>query len=251
MNQIQEWDPSIIVRTGEIYFQDYAKLLEEAKLVAQGVQQMEVTEDNVKEVKKILAKVNKSVKTLNDRRIEIKKQINAPYEVFAEQIKEIEKIVKDADEIVRNEVRMMEEQEREDKKQKLKSIWDARIELYEYSKIMNFEDWLEPSHLNKTESLKKSEQAMTDWLEFTERNIETLSTMQHSQKLIHEYKLCKDVAQAIQNVNDEIEAMQEEQTILKNEDVNIQKYYLEIYSEADLELVEMLLEKHGINYKLR
>ena len=121
---MSELEVRAVVKTlPEINFHEYEKLKSEAIMISDYLSQMEVTEDNIKEQKKILARVNKSVKLLNDRRIAIKKEILEPYTVFESQVKEIEKIVKDADEVLRNQVREIEEREREEKKKKLKDIF--------------------------------------------------------------------------------------------------------------------------------
>ena len=106
---------AIIQQHPVIDFKDYGKLLQEATIIAEKLNEMEVNEDNVKEQKKLLAAVNKSVKALNDRRISIKKELLKPYQDFENQVKEIEKVVKDADERLRTQVRELEEAERTEK----------------------------------------------------------------------------------------------------------------------------------------
>lgn len=163
-----------IVQMPVIAFDEYEGLLQDAYRVAELVRGMEVTGDNVKEIKKVLAAVNKSVKRLNDRRIEIKKEIMKPYETFNAQIKEIERVVKEADEMVRQNVRLLEEREREDKKNKLVKIWLLRIQTYDYAGMVPFDRWLEPSHLNKSTSVSKAEDQMVDFLETVEKDLTVL-----------------------------------------------------------------------------
>ena len=140
-----------------INFDEYDDLKVQAMIIAERVRDVQVTDENIKETKKMLARINSSLKELNDRRIAIRKEINKPYDEFAEKIKEIETIVRDADTLVRNQVREIEEQERRDKKQALEDIWNKRIPMYELASQIPFEDWLEPCHLNKTATIQKSE----------------------------------------------------------------------------------------------
>ncbi len=166
MNELKELDNlNINLQVGSIDFPEYDNLLAQATEVAEYLKTLEVNEDNIKENKKILAKANKAIKELNDRRIKIKKAIMEPYEEFAEKVKNIESIVKEADELVRSQVRNLEEKEREEKKARIQEIWDKRIGAYEYAKIMTFGDFLKSKHLNKTTTLKKVEDEMVETLE--------------------------------------------------------------------------------------
>lgn len=81
---------------GSISFPMYEELKDQALRVAKFVSSIDVTEDTVKQSKKLLATVNKSVKALEDRRIAIKKELLEPYSEFEAQVKEIVTIVKDA-----------------------------------------------------------------------------------------------------------------------------------------------------------
>ena len=91
MELVKVSDIRVDYRPGEIVFDGYEDLLNQANQIADYLKTIEVTPDNIKENKKMLAKVNKSIKELNDRRISIKKEINKPYDDFALKIKEIEK----------------------------------------------------------------------------------------------------------------------------------------------------------------
>lgn len=246
MNQIQEYQ--IQVLPGGITFPEYETLLQEAKQIAQAIDQMEVTEENIKSTKKTLATVNKAVKRLNDERIRVKKLVMAPYEEFAEQVKEIETIVKTADERVRQQVRDMEEAEREGKKEALCEIYEKRIQLYDFARIMTFDDWLTPQHLNKTVTMKKVEEQMTDWLEKVERDIEALSKMQHPEELIRTYKNTQDMALTMQIVEAAVKEREEQKAVVQ-EVTGKEEYTIKLYSKKDLKLAEMLLKENDIKFE--
>ena len=101
---------------GVINFKQYDVLLDQAEQVAEMIKSVVVTEDSVQESKKLLARSRKSLKTLNDERIRIKKELLKPYDVFAEQIKNIEKVVDEANQNINKQVRMIEEVERQNVK---------------------------------------------------------------------------------------------------------------------------------------
>ena len=246
MNQIQEYQ--IQVLQGKITFPEYETLLQEAKQIAQTIDQMEVTEENVKSTKKTLATVNKAIKRLNDERIAVKKRILEPYDAFEKQVKEIETIVKTADERVRQQVRDMEESERRTKEESLRTVFEKRIQHYDLAKVMNFDDWIEPHHLNKTVTLTKAEKDMTDWLEKVERDIATLSKMTDKEALIRHYVSTKDIGIAIQLVEEEKTEAEDIKRALGEADV-AKVYYLKLYNEKDLKMAEMLLRENNIEFE--
>ena len=243
----------IVLRTlPTINFFEYDKLLAEAKQIAEFVSQIEVTEENVKESKKLLANLNKSMATLNRRRIDVKNEILKPYEEFAEKVKHIETIVKDADQIVRDQVREMEEKERSEKESVLEGLWSNRIKHYEHAKVMEFTDWLEPKHLNKTQTVKKSETEMTEFLEKCERDIATLASMEHSGELIAEYKEIKDVSLAIQMITNRKQRISEQRHVLETAGVTEEETFLFVITgEKDRKLTELLLKENNIEFTVR
>lgn len=234
-----------------IEFKEYEKLLSQAKQIANAIKTMDgVTEDNIKETKKTLARVNKSIRALNDKRIEIKNKIMEPYEIFNNQIKEIEGIVKEADEIVRLQVRDLEEKERQAKRKELEKIWKLRHQHYELSKIFTFEDWLTPQHLNKSTSLAKTEEDMTEFLEKSERELNLLSKMENSEDLILEYKQIKDVGIAIEVVNKRLEEKKANEKYLKDIEKTNGSFTFRVFGEKDKKLVEFLLRENSIEFEV-
>lgn len=252
MNELKTFDDlKINLKVGSIDFPEYEDLLAQAMQVAEYLKTLEVNEDNIKENKKILATANKAIKELNDRRIKIKKAIMVPYDEFAEKVKNIETIVKEADELVRNQVRDLEEKEREEKKTQIKEIWDKRFDSYEYAKVMTFDDFLDNKHLNKTTTLKKVEEEMVETLEKWEKDIKLLSGMENSRQLIHTYSYLQDVTEAINIVKAENEEIKRQQESLKNEYVEVSKIFIfKIIDEKDAKLAEMLLKENNIEFDL-
>ena len=247
MTELKVFETQIEVREGLISFSGYEELREQALQVAEHINQMEVTEENVKETKKILAAVNKAIKNLNNERIMIKKKILEPYNIFESQIKEIESIVKTADERVREGVRELEEKERELKRDEIYIIWSERINHYEFAKFMTFDDFLNPQHLNKSTTMKKVEEDMVNFLESAERDIKLLSGMDNSEDLIRSYRDVKDVTIVLELENKRIEDMKYIKEQLK--DVDIESFVFKVFSKKDKTFVEMFLKENDIDYK--
>lgn len=251
MELVKVNDVRVDYRPGTIVFDGYEELLDQAREIANYLSGIEVTPDNLKENKKILAKVNKSVKELNDRRIAIKKEINKPYDDFAEKIKEIEKVVKSADEIVRFQVRLLEEQERIDKEKKLEEIWNKRIGQYDYAKLFKFDQFVEARHLNKTSTIKSVEEEMVSFLEKAERDIALLTDYENGKSLINSYLEIKDFATVIAMDKKEKERIAEQEKILDGVEVKKEKTYVfTIRSSKDAKLAEMLLRDNDIKFEM-
>lgn len=249
MNKLSNIDVTLV--KPKINFADFDTLKQEAIEISEKIENINLTEENIKEVKKILAKTNKSIKELNDRRILIKKEVLKPYSKFEEQIKEIENIVKSSDERIRNHVKELEERERNHKKESIKEIWDKRIKLYDLAKIFEFKDWIESKHLNKSETMKKVEQDMVSFLEETERNLNVLIKMDYSDELIDYYKQTKDVGLSIQMLKDEKERIEKQKKITRKLEVGKEKKYVFIVQgDKDRRLVKLMLEEANINFKM-
>lgn len=237
---------NVEVHQGSIKFPSYQDLKTQAEEVARIVSETEVTDDNIKESKKMIAAVNKSVAELEARRITIKKAILEPYNEFEKQIKEIVGIVKEADGIVRDQVRALEEIEREEKITLIEDIWNKRIEHYSFKGIFTFEDFLRPNHMNKTNTLKKIEAEMVEFLEAVKRDYEVINTMSDSYEILNEYTDCKDLAISIQIVNERKEKVKsiESKTETKKDPVTI----FIVEDNKDAKLTEMLLKENKIRF---
>lgn len=236
-----------------ISFPEYQGLIEEAKRVSEFIDSIELTDDNVKEVKGILAKANRAIKELNDRRITIKKEILEPYEVFAGQIKEIETIVKDSDNRLRNEVRKLEESLRSIKKEEIRELWNKRVKQYEYAKLMDFENFLDNKHLNKTTSMNSVESDMVSFLDKAEVDLGILCASERKDEAISLYKENKDLGLVIAIIKERIEESKKNEEILKDfaKDEKEEVFIFTIKGKKDKNFVEMLLKENAINYELK
>ena len=185
---------------GQISFPNYEEVIQWAKEVAETLNATELREDNVKDVKASLAAARKVVDGINARRIEVKKALLTPYDTLEAQVKVITNIINEADGVLRDKVRAMEEAERDAKRETLKGIWDLRIPLYTFTDYIPdpFDRWVTPQHLNKTTSLKKCEDDMAAWMEQREQDITTIKRLPDSTQILISYASCLDLTRAIQ-----------------------------------------------------
>lgn len=238
-----KWEPAKIEFTG---FEEYKQI---AVDIADYIDTIDLTPENVKDVKKVLADARKVTDGLNRRRIDIKKDIASEYKVFEGEVNELIKVIDAADSRLRNKVRDLEEAEREAKKKQIKEIWDKRVIRYRINEYFPdaFGLWITPQHLNKSMSMKAVEASMTDWLEDTEKAFETLDGMDDEYTV--EYLSCWDLATAIQNVN-EREERRELVSSNTDEDETEPFVLITVKGEKDIKLAKYLLEENCINFEV-
>lgn len=242
---------SPVVTQGSILFPAYKKIKSDSLLLAQQIENIEVTEENVKQSKKLLAAVNKEVKNLESERISIKKEMLEPYNEFEKQVKEIVSIVKTADEMVRQQVTQIEEEEREDKKLVLKRMFEKRIRMYDFKTYFTFDDFLENRHLNKSLSINKIESEMVKWLTKIETELKVIETMPYADEIIAEYKETKDLAVSAQIVSDRHKAQEvikEAKNDIKDDQL-YSKITFTLFDEKDVRLVEMFMQQNKIKFE--
>jgi hypothetical protein len=241
---------SIVVRQGSIQFNQFDDIKSQAEMLADEIHKVEVTEDNIKHSKKLLAAVNKKVKELEDRRISIKKEMLEPYSTFEAQVKEIVNIVKSADSKVREQVKYLEDFERLQKEEAISEIFEKRKALYTLGELIPFEDFLKPKHLNKTTSLEAVEKEMIDFLEQTEKDYGVIATMPEPENLTSAYLKTYDLATAMTQIRQEQERREqiEKSKAAKKVDKSSRTFRFTIFDEKDKTMVQMFLDQNKVKY---
>lgn len=263
---IKKHEYKITTTQGKVIFQDYDNILEEAQNLANHVKQVHVTEENIKESKRLVAQMNSRVKDINDTRKEVKKTILQPYNEFETQVKTIEGVINDAVNHVRVQERELTEKERNDKKQEIAELFDMRIQHYDFESVMGFAEFIENKHMNKSYSMAKVEQDLVQWLEKVRRDLAMID--RHAEKypedrdeLIVEYQNTQNISKSFDNMEKRKEqkrkvaeqAKQRElaakRDIRKQEEQQneISQYQLTV-SEKDFKLVTEFLKRNEIDY---
>ena len=231
-----------------VSFPAYEKYKQQALELSHYVAGVQVSQETIKGAKSILADVREVSNRLNRIRIDMKKELLRNYEVVEAQIKEITQIVDVADQELRSKVKLLEERERTEKKEKLLDLWNKRIIQYpDIEELMKdgFNQWIQPKFLNKTFSFKAAETDMSKWMEVTQREIDTARTM--GEEFLIEYICTGDLPKAIQSVKMKADIMND---IKRNEeDVPEEPTSMFIITGTkDITLTEMLLKENHINY---
>lgn len=243
----------ITVWQGSIQFSEFASLKKQALALADEIRTVEVNEETVKTSKKLLAEINKSIKELEDRRISIKRLLMEPYQAFEGQVKEIIGIVKEADEIVRDQVRNLEEDQRREKEALLKDLFSKRIVHYSFRDLFSFKDFLKPKHLNKSASIESIENEMIEFLNRIVRDLKAIELMPNPEAVLAHYIDSKDFAVAI-TLHEQQEAKKRQieasKALVKNDDNENIAFMITVTTKDKnvLSLVEMFLNQHDIEF---
>lgn len=243
---------AIVVKQGYIQFGEYEKLKKEAIELSNQIRSVVVNEDTIKQSKKLLAAVNKRIKELEDHRIAIKKTMMDPYTLFEAQVREIVKIVKEADQEVRDQVRYLEEAERSQKEEIVQEIFEKRIKHYSFRDLFSFTDFLKPKHLNKTTSIEAVEKEVIEYLEKLTWDLKAIESMPDSKTILSAYLETKDLAAAISKAAREktrMEAIEASKAIHVDKGAN--PFYFTVFHEKDMKLIKLFCEQNDINYEMR
>ena len=242
----------VFAQKGYVLFNAYEEYKEQATAIAEYIFGMEVTEDNVKEAKKVIAEARKVIGKLETKRKEVKRMMLEPYTDFEVKIKEVVSIIDDADREVRAKVNDLEEKERLAKKEKLRELFENKADwMIIHDAVPDlFDRWLQPYHLNKSTSIKACETDMAEWLKEKEDGFHTLFNMDDHNDYLVEYCKTLDLNQSIQTVQRN-KAIKEQ---VRDVQVNPDKEEVGIFvitGKKNIKLVEMLLKENEVVYQFR
>jgi len=243
----------ITVWQGKIDFARFEELKEEALELSELIRSVVVNEETVKQSKKLLAEVNKSLKDLEDRRIAIKRLLMEPYQDFELKVKEIVGIVKEADQVVRDQVKALEEAERSEKQNVIMDLFSKRIKHYSFRDLFDFHDFFRSKHLNKSMSIDAVENEIIEFLERIARDLKAIENMPDPEAVLSHYLEVKDIAAAI-TLHGQAEAqkrrIEASKAIPKDESKIGYLVSIAVGDKKELALIEMFLNEHEVNYHI-
>lgn len=106
------------------------------------------TEDTIKEAKGDRAKLNKLSKAINDKKIEIKKEVLKPYEDFENKTKELISMITEATNNIDTQIKSFEDKQKNEKLQNIVAFFENNSE--ELKEMLNFDKIYNPKWLNTT-----------------------------------------------------------------------------------------------------
>ena len=109
------------------------------------------TEEQLQEAKKDRAMLNAMKKDISDRRIQVKKALLEPYDVFESEVKEVVSLIDEPIEMIGKQIEAYEDKVREEKNTALAQFFSENIG--ELSEVVSYDRIFNPKWLNKTASL--------------------------------------------------------------------------------------------------
>lgn len=130
---------------------DYEGLKKWAEGITAKYKDLVVKEDEVKDIKKIMADLNKTKDALETARKETVRQVSAPIKEFEDQIKDVVKIIVDARSGLDTQVKAFIQKEREQKRSEVQFIIENLTSEHE---VPDLKIDIEETWLNKSKDLK-------------------------------------------------------------------------------------------------
>lgn len=159
------------------------------------------TEDQIKQAKADRASLNKIKKAIEDRRKEVKRAVNAPYDTFEKEVKEVTAKLDSAIAQIDAQVKAFEEKQKAEKKIQIESYFQSAVgDLIEK---VRFDRIFEQSWLNSTASMASVKQTIDAKLETIRNGYRFFEAMGDDEKSVGlmAYEKNFDLGLALADVN--------------------------------------------------
>lgn len=133
------------------------------------------TEEQMQDAKKDRATLNAMRKAISDRRIEVKKALLAPYDVFEAEVKEVVALIDKPIAMIDEQTSAYEEKLKEDKRNELIEFFKENVG--ELDGTLTFDMIFNPKWLNKSVSLKSCKEEILSSISKTETDVRAIDTM--------------------------------------------------------------------------
>ena len=192
-----------------------------------------VTDENVKEMKKFRTQVRKEWNELEQARKNVEKQYNEPIKKFRDFYNEnINNLYKNADTSLRTLISDVEDKQREDKVAELKKY-------FEEVKAVNEIDFLEYDQLNLNVTLSASKVSLKreidEKVESINKDLLLIETQEHKERILVKYYRSLDVQESITAVLNEVK--REQELIQQREEIAAIERQVEAKQEIKEEVV--------------
>ena len=255
---MEKQEQLIVIKQLPIIEEQLKNLSEEIDKKVERAMKLVVSDETVKEVKKVRAELNNEFKELETQRKYVKEKILTPYNQFEETYKEYVSIkYKTADETLKNKINEVEQEQKAKKEQEVK---DYYTELCYSEKL----EWLceakyyELADINITlsASLKSLKEKANQFVERVKSDLKLIDTQEHKAEIMAEYKTKLQVASAITNVNDRFKREEEEKQRLaemqeqKEQEQKIKQEIAEIEKPVETPKEETQEKLYSMTFKV-
>lgn len=151
-----------------IQFVGYEKTLEDVKRLADSMKDTEVTEESIKEHKKLLASVRKQLKELDKERLAVKREVMTPYDELNEKINLLKSIIGEGEQHINQQIKEFTAKEQEQRKASIKELFDKYQKSYSAPLWLTFDNFIAKNSsliTNKATSDKKIRESVVSYFE--------------------------------------------------------------------------------------
>lgn len=185
------------------------------------------TEESKTEAKKTIASLRKLKKSVNDKKLEVKKSFMIPYTNFEAQVKELDNLIDEPINFINNQVEEFERKRVEEKKALISEIYtEIMAEHEEASGYLPLQRIYDSKWENATTTKKEITETITERVDHVEKDLGIIRSMESEfeDKGIEKYKTTLELSDAIEVMNqyqkqkEEILRRQEEEAKRKAEE---------------------------------
>jgi len=185
------------------------------------------TEDSKTEAKKTIASLRKLKKSVNDKKLEVKKSFMIPYTNFEAQVKELDKLIDEPINFINEQVEEFERRRVEEKKSLISEIYTEIMGDHgEASGYLPLQRIYDSKWENATTTKKAITEAIAERVDHVEKELGIIRSMgsEFEDKGIEKYKATLELSDAIEIMNqyqkqkEEILRRQEEEAKRKAEE---------------------------------
>lgn len=231
-------------KDGVITFNNFELLKEKITKALESYKGLELTDDNKQELKKMRTELNNTSKLLNRERIDRKKEYLKPYDVFENQIKELDSLVVDTVAEIDKQIKEAEEAERIEKREILEMFFNARNK----HDFITFDD----VGLNITISASdtKLQEEIERYLTQVDNDLLVINNMNNTERLLAKYIINKNLAIAINELNKELELENQVKEPKETQEGDLMEATFTVRgTKEQLIAVRNFLIKEGIGYE--
>lgn len=200
---MQEINVLVDQKNGVIGF-NFEEIKEVLKNGLEEYKNMEFTEDSKKEAKATVASLRKLKKSVNDKRLEVKKSFMIPYNTFESQVKELDALIDEPINLINNQIEEFERKRIAEKKAMINEVYASIMEEHpDISELLPIARIYDSRWENATTTKKSIADAITQHVERVEKDLATIRSMQSEfeDKGIKKYRTTLELSDAITTMN--------------------------------------------------
>lgn len=151
-----------------IQFDNYEKILNDARKLADEMSKQVVTEETIKENKKLVATINNRIKALDEERKAVKNVIMTPYDELNEKVNTLKSVLKEGIDTVNAQIAVFNEADQERRTQEIEKLFDKYQVSYNAPRWLSFDKFISKNRslvTNKATSQKKITEAVVMYFE--------------------------------------------------------------------------------------